>query len=129
MMSLLLGTGIPILRAIKLTSRAIDNFVYRKALRRASEEVERGIPLSTPLEKSGVFPNMVPQMIKVGEESGQVLGILDKLSKYYKEEVDTKVKMISSLLEPIIIVVLGLAVGFVVFSIIIPIYQISMSGI
>jgi type IV pilus assembly protein PilC len=129
MMSLLLGTGIPILRAIKLTSRAIDNFVYRKALRRASEEVERGIPLSTPLEKSGVFPNMVPQMIKVGEESGQVSGILDKLSKYYKEEVDTKVKMISSLLEPIIIVVLGLAVGFVVFSIIIPIYQISMSGI
>jgi type IV pilus assembly protein PilC len=98
-------------------------------LRRASEEVERGIPLSTPLEKSGVFPDMVPQMIKVGEESGQVLGILDKLSKYYKEEVDTKVKMISSLLEPIIIVVLGLAVGFVVFSIIIPIYQISMSGI
>jgi type IV pilus assembly protein PilC len=129
MMSLLLGTGIPILQAIKLTSRALDNSVYRRALSRASKDVERGVPLSTPLEKSGVFPIIVPQMIKVGEEAGQVSGILSKLSKYYKEEVDTKVKMINSLLEPVIIVILGLAVGFVVFSIIIPIYQISMSGV
>lgn len=129
MMSLLLGTGIPILRAIKLSSKSIENMVYQKALLKAAEDVERGVPLSTPLAKSGVFPEMVPQMIRVGEESGKVSEILNKLSKYYKDEVETKIKMISSLLEPVMIVILGFAVGFVVFSIIIPIYQISMSGI
>ncbi len=129
MMSLLLGTGIPILKAIKLTSRSIDNSVYQEALTSAVKDVERGVPLSTPLAKSGVFPAMVSQMIKVGEEAGQVSEILDKLAKYYKGEADNKIKVISSLLEPVIIVILGFAVGFVVFSIIIPIYQISMSGI
>jgi type IV pilus assembly protein PilC len=129
MMSLLLGTGIPILKAIRLAARSVDNILYRDALMGAAKDVERGVPLSTPLEKSGVFPKIVIQMIKVGEEAGQVAQILEKLSKYYKEEVDTKLKMIGSIIEPVVIVILGIGIGFVVFSIIIPIYQISMGAL
>lgn len=126
MMSLLLGTGIPILKAIKLTAGSMDNLIYRDALSDAAAEVERGIPFSTPLAKSGVFPIVVPQMIKVGEQAGKVSDILDKLSKYYQKETESRIKAVSSLIEPAIVVILGLGVGFVIFSIIVPIYQISL---
>jgi type IV pilus assembly protein PilC len=126
LISLLLGTGIPILRAIKLAGNSVDNLIYRDALKKAAEEVERGIPFSVPLEKSGVFPTIVPQMIRVGEQAGKVSEILNKLALYYQEESDSQIKSISSLVEPVVIIILGLGVGFVVFSIIIPIYQISL---
>jgi len=126
MMSLLLGTGVSILRAIKLTATSLDNILYRDVLTKAAAEVEKGVPLSTPLEKSGIFPVVVPQMIKVGEQSGQVSEILGKLARYYQQESESRIKAVSSLVEPVVLVILGLGVGFVVFSIIIPIYQISL---
>ncbi|GAG57880.1 unnamed protein product, partial [marine sediment metagenome] len=126
MISLLLGTGIPILRAIRLAAGSIDNLLYRDALENAAKEVERGVPFSTPLEKSGVFPVVVPQMIRVGEQSGKVSEILEKLARYYQAETDSRITAIGSLIEPVVIIILGVGVGFVVFSIIVPIYQISL---
>ncbi len=129
MMSLLLGTGIPILKAIRLTADSLENMLYRDVLSQAASEVERGVPFSTPLEKSGIFPIVVPQMIKVGEQSGKISEILSKLANYYQQEAESRIKAISSLVEPVVLVILGLGVGFVVFSIIIPIYQISLGAL
>ena len=124
-LSMLIQAGTPIIEAIEITGEVMNNSIYQKVLTRVSDQVERGIPISVQLEKSKVFPLIIPQMIAVGEKTGELEHVLENLAVYYEEESDTKIKNLTSLFEPVIIVLIGIAVAFMVFSIIGPIYNIA----
>lgn len=122
-LGMLIASGIPIIETIKITARAMNNRVYIRILKNVISQVERGIPMSVPLEKEKEFPILVPQMIMVGEQTGKLEFLMEKLADYYEDEVDTKVKTISSLVEPVTIVIVGAGVGFLIYSILYPIYS------
>ncbi len=124
-MSMLIESGIPIIEAIGIVSEVMNNVVYKESLTAAKTQVERGIPLSVPLGENKYFPRIVAQMISVGEQTGKLDELLGKLALYYEEELDTKIRGLSALLEPFIIVILGIAVAFLVIAILMPIYNIA----
>jgi type II secretory pathway component PulF len=127
-MQLLIGAGVPILDSLKIGSTVINNVIYEDSLSNVALQVERGVPLSVQLAKESVFPPMVGQMIAVGEETGELEKVLGKVSQYYQETSSENLKIISTLIEPIILVIIGIAVAFMVFSIILPIYSIAQVG-
>ncbi len=120
--SLLIRSGIPIIETIKLTAEAVGNRVYKKVLLSAIPKVEKGVPFSTPLSQSPNIPIIVGQMILVGEQTGKLDSVLKTLARFYAQETETKIKSFSSLIEPVIIVIMGLGVAFLVLSVIGPIY-------
>lgn len=122
-LGMLIASGIPIIETIRITAAAMNNRVYIRILKKVIAQVERGIPMSVPLEKEKDFPVLVPQMIMVGEQTGRLETLMDKLADYYENEVDTKIKTIANLIEPVTIVIVGLGVGFLVYSILYPIYS------
>lgn len=123
---LLLKNGIKIVEAISLTSDTIPNLVYKKSFLGAAEQIKKGEALYKYLErKPFLFPSTVSRMIEVGEKTGNLETNLLYLSEFYENEVDEKIKNLSSILEPILLIVMGLLVGFVAISIITPIYEIS----
>lgn len=124
-LAMLIQAGTPIIEALNVTADVVDNILYRELLTNAVEQVKRGVPLSVPIASSPLFPTIVAQMTAVGEQTGQLDKILANLAAYYEGEVDQKLKDISSLLEPIIIVIIGVGVGFLVYSILVPIYSIA----
>lgn len=124
---LLTAAGIPILESLTIVSEVIGNAVYKKALQESLRAVERGLTLSAELEASGVFPKIVPQMFRVGEETGKVDQVSFKMAEYFETETDHIVKNLTVILEPVILVVLGLGVAFLVLSIILPIYKLTTS--
>lgn len=125
-LGMLVNAGVPLLEAIQITSDAMDNLIYKEALERASIQVERGVTLSLALSKSELFPPLVSQMVLVGEQTGELDKTLQKISATYEEEYDTLIKGAATLIEPLIIILLALGVAFMVFAILIPIYQISL---
>lgn len=123
---LLTSAGIPLLESIGIVSDLMDNPVFKKALKESYTGVERGLPFSSLLTSS-VFPRIVGQMIKVGEETGKVDEIFFKLADYFESESDHLVKNLTVAIEPIVLIVLGIGVGFLVISIILPIYKLTTS--
>jgi len=123
--TLLIKTGIPILDALNALADVMDNEVYKRSLYKIAREVERGIPLSVPLAKDKNFPPIIAQMVGVGEQSGSLDQILDRMGVFYENSVDEKTKTMGSLIEPIIIVILGVGVGILIFAILMPIYQLA----
>ncbi len=124
--SMLVGAGVPIIQAIKLVGKVIDNTVYEKILNNVAKQLERGVPMSQPLfDQEPAFPAIVPQMIAVGEQTGKIDEVLLSLSRFFQDETEKRIKSLTSLLEPILLIIVGLGVGVIVFSILIPIYQIS----
>lgn len=121
----LVGSGVSIVESLNITSKAVGNEVYRIEIEKMTEEVRQGKALSTAMEESPLFPKTVSQMLKVGEETGEIDSMLTNLSNYYDEEVDTIVKNISTVLEPMIIVIMGLSVLFILVGIMTPIYNMS----
>ncbi len=111
--------------ALDITAEVMNNAIYEESLRNAAKEVERGIPLSTPISRSSFFPIIVGQMMRVGEKTGKLDKILNSLATFYEAEVDNRIKTISSLIEPILIIIIGIAVAIVVFGIIVPIYNLA----
>ncbi len=110
-LSTLLGAGVPLVEAVGIVSGVMTNIWYEEALQRAKEEIMIGMPLSRPLEESGIFPPMVYHMVRIGEESGNTEGMLDKLADYYDEEVEMAVQAMTAAMEPMIIIVLAVVVG------------------
>ncbi|MBI4175019.1 type II secretion system F family protein [Candidatus Berkelbacteria bacterium] len=127
-LSLLIQSGTPIIEALSITAEVVGNRFYTVAIEIAKEEVSRGIPLSVPIAKSPIFPLIVPQMILVGEETGRLDQVLESLAKYFEQETDLKLKSLASLFEPVMIIIVGIAVGFIVFAIFVPLYQIARFG-
>jgi len=124
-LSILIAGGIPILDALNISADIIPNHLYRDTIKRAAREVERGVALSEALKKEKIIPVILIQMVSVGEQTGQVDKLLMSLAQYYEKEVDQTVKSMLSLLEPILLIVLGVGVAFFVFSILLPIYNIG----
>lgn len=124
---LLTTAGVPILDSIAIVSEVTNNAVYKKALSETRLGVERGLTLSAQLDEVGVFPKIVSQMYRVGEETGKVDKISFKLAEYFESEADHLVKNLTVIIEPLILVFLGVGVAFLVLSIILPIYKLTTS--
>lgn len=122
---LLTTAGVPLLDSLNIVSDVINNAVYKKAIKETYQGVERGLTFSAQLEAVGVFPKIVPQMFRVGEETGKVDKVAFKLADYFESESDHMVKNLTTVIEPIILVILGVAVAFLVLSIILPIYNLT----
>ena len=116
----LMASGVPILQSITITRDTLDNVVIAKSLERVHDRVRDGEPLSVPLEQSGVFPQMVTSMIQVGEETGQLPEMLNRVADIYDEEVDNAVTALTSIIEPILIVFLAVVVGTIVLAMFLP---------
>lgn len=123
---LLTSAGIPLLESIGIVSDLTENSVFKKSLKAAYNGVERGLPFSSLLT-SEIFPKIVGQMVKVGEETGKVDEIFFKLADYFESESDHLIKNLTVAIEPIVLIILGIGVGFLVISIILPIYKLTTS--
>ena len=126
-LSLLIGSGVPIVDSLNISSQSVNNVLYSDAIQGAAKKVEKGLPLSGILSSDPNFPPIVSQMVTVGQETGKMDEVLDKLSTYFEGEADMKLKNLSTALEPLIMVVLGVMVGALILSIILPIYKLTSS--
>ena len=126
----LITSGVPLLEAMDITARTSGNAVIERAILKVRKAVEEGRTLADPLKETEVFPNMVTQMIAVGEQTGAMDAMLQKIADFYEEEVDVAVKDLLTLLEPIIIVFLGGTIGGVVISMYLPMFELiaKMAG-
>jgi type IV pilus assembly protein PilC len=118
------AAGVPILQSIEITATSSGNWVVEKALLKSRDAIREGIPIYKPLETEPVFPPMVTRMIAVGEETGDIDGMLTKIAEFYESEVDAAVKALTSILEPLMIVVVGGIVGAIVISMYLPMFRI-----
>jgi type IV pilus assembly protein PilC len=117
------ASGVPILQSIKITGQTSGNAMIEQAMDDVHASVKGGGTIAHPIENNELFPPMVSHMVAVGEETGQLEDMLNKVSDFYETEVDAKVKALTSLLEPIMIVVVGGIVGFIVISMYLPIFE------
>lgn len=122
-LSTLMGSGIQLVDALHLVAEMMSNQIVKHALYKAEEEVTRGIALSKPLADSGVFPPMVYHMIEIGEETGNMEEMLDKVAEYYDDEVEMATQSLLAALEPLIIVVMACVVVPIVLAIMMPMYS------
>jgi type IV pilus assembly protein PilC len=122
---LLAGAGILVVDAINILKGSMNSPIYREALVEASSQVEKGLPLAAALARTEVFPVILPQMIAVGEETGKLEEVFNKVSAYFEQEADAAVRTLTTALEPLIMVLLGIGVGFLIISVIMPIYNLT----
>lgn len=118
----LIKSGVPIMQALETVAQTAGNVVIADAVLLTRESIREGGHLSDPLKKSGIFPNMVTSMISVGEETGALDVMLAKIADFYDQEVDTAVKGLTSLIEPIVIVVMGVVIGTIVVAMFMPMF-------
>ncbi|HUC96432.1 MAG TPA: type II secretion system F family protein [Candidatus Saccharimonadales bacterium] len=123
--SALIEAGVAVLEALTVTSRAVGNSVYEEALVAAEVQVKNGKTLSSVMEANTLFPPIISQMLLVGEETGQTDKVLVKVADFYEEEVDSAVASISSIIEPVMIIIMGSMVGLIAISVMLPIAQLS----
>lgn len=124
-LSTLLSSGVPLLTAMDIVKNILDNSVLVKVLNEARENIREGESIATPLKRSGEFPPIVTHMIAIGERSGQLEEMLGHVSHNYDVQVESKLGALTSLLEPFMIIVMGVVVSFIVLSILLPILQIN----
>lgn len=122
-MSTLISTGIPMIEAIDITSKTIDNAVIKQVLYDVKENLAKGLALSEPLASMDVFPPMVSDMIAIGEETGDIDGMLNKLAAYYEEEVKLATEALLAVMQPLIIIIMACIVGFFVVAMMSPILK------
>lgn len=125
----LMASGVQMLEVLRITSKAVDNVHVAKAIGSAAQKVKGGKPLSASLKAEPVFLPLVPQMIKVGEQSGAMDQMMDKAATYYENELDNKIKAISTTIEPILMILLAIVVGGIVLSILVPVYGLASESI
>lgn len=124
-LSTLLGSGVGLIEAIDIASRTAGNIVIEEALRRSKEAVTQGRPFASPLVKEKAIPEMVVQMIAIGEQSGTLDQMLGKIADFYEDEVETSVKAMTSMIEPLMMVVLGGIIAFLVIAMYLPIFNMA----
>lgn len=128
-MSSLLLAGVSITRAVEITENVVQNTYYKQVLSRAKEAVEKGAPFSKVFEENAkLYPVMMSEMIQVGEETGKLSDMLEQISLFYEGEIENKTKNLSTIIEPILMIFIGAAVGFFAISMISPLYSV-MGGI
>ena len=124
-MNTMLTNGVPIVKSIDITQSIVDNRVYKKLLGRVSEKVQTGKAFSKALYEEPLVPNILVQMVHIGEETGELAYILKNLATFYRRELDTAIDSMIGLIEPAMIVSLGLGVGILVSAILLPMYSLS----
>jgi len=124
-LSTLLQSGVPLLAAMEIVRNIVNNVVIGDAIHQAAKDLEEGKGLSGPLSKSGLFPPLVTEMIAVGEQSGTLEGMLNRIAIAYENESQANIMVMTSLLEPVMILIMGLVVGFIVVSILLPIFEMN----
>jgi len=125
----LVGSGVPLLQVLDITGEAVDNVHIADSLHSAAEKVKGGKALSASLEGDPNFLELVPNMLKIGEDSGSMEDMLDKVADYYEKEVDNEIKAISTTIEPVMMVVMGIIAIIIVAAILLPIYGlVNQSG-
>ncbi len=124
-LAMLIQTGVPLIDAINIIALASGNEIYFQSLEKAAKRVERGLPFSESIAEEEAFPKIVSQMIMTGEETGKLDEVLFNLSRYFEVESEQKVKSLTSAIEPLIMIVLGVGVGFLVFAVITPVYNLT----
>jgi type IV pilus assembly protein PilC len=124
-LSTMFAAGVPLVEALESVAGACGNIVYEDAVLKMRDEVATGQRLQRAMENTGVFPNMVVQMIAVGEESGSLDSMAAKVATFYEEDVDAAVDSMSSLLEPLIMLILGVLVGGLVIAMYLPIFKLG----
>ena len=118
------AAGVPILQSLEITATSSGNWVIEQALLKSRDSIREGIPIYKPLEDEWVFPPMVTRMIAVGEETGDIDGMLTKIAEFYESEVDAAVKALTSIIEPLMIAVVGGIVGGIIIAMYLPMFKI-----
>jgi len=124
-MGQLINAGVPMLDTIAITGDISGNRMYRGMWRTVYSNVKQGKKIATPLSKTNLLPSAVSQMISAGEESGKLGEVLDEISAYYQKTLREKIKAVTSMIEPIMIILMGTVVGFIAMAIILPIFKMS----
>jgi type II secretory pathway component PulF len=123
--SMLIRSGVPILDTVDLVGASLSNVLYSNSMKIIRESLERGLPMSKPINENPVFPAFVGQMVMVGEQTGKVDETLMSIADYYQGQTNDMIKGLSALIEPVLIIILGVGVGFIVFAVFLPLYEIS----
>jgi type IV pilus assembly protein PilC len=121
------AAGVPLVEALDSVGGASGNYVYVQATKEIQKKVSTGTSLTASMQESGVFPSMVVQMVSIGEESGALDAMLSKVADFFEAEVDDAVEALSSLMEPMIMVVLGVLIGGMVIAMYLPIFKIGQA--
>jgi type IV pilus assembly protein PilC len=123
----LIASGVDIIKAIDITAFTSGNAVVERSLLDVKERVQEGIPIAQPLLESAIFPIMISQMVKIGEETGELELMLSKVADFYEDEVDTSIASLTSIIEPIMILGVGCMVGVIVISMYLPMFSMLKS--
>ncbi|HIN80816.1 MAG TPA: type II secretion system F family protein, partial [Planctomycetes bacterium] len=123
--STLLKSGLPALESLNIVRKIVNNALLSKTLGEVADRILEGADISTPIKNSRMFPPMVGYMIAVGEQSGELEDILDRISETYEEELDLAMQRLTALIEPVIIILLAVVVGFIIMAVLLPLLQFS----
>jgi type IV pilus assembly protein PilC len=126
-LSTMFAAGVPLVEALDSVAGAAGNYVYYEATKKIQQDVSTGVSLTNAMTNVNVFPNMVLQMVSIGEESGALDGMLSKVADFFEQEVDDAVEALSSLMEPMIMVVLGVLIGGMVIAMYLPIFKMGQA--
>lgn len=124
-LAMLIKTGVPFTEALRIVADTMANEIWHRSLLIVREDVERGIPLSAALGRHSIFPGSLTQMVAVGEQTGKLDVVLENMATFYETETNASIKSITTLIEPVILLIVAVGVGFVVVSVIVPIYGIA----
>ena len=122
-LSTLVSSGVDIIKALEITGATSGNYVVEQSLADIRTRVHEGVPISQPLQEDPVFPPMVGQMVKIGEETGELDGMLGKVADFYEDEVDSSIQSLTSIIEPILMIGVGIMVGTIVIAMYLPMFK------
>jgi type IV pilus assembly protein PilC len=122
-LSTLVAAGVDIIKALEITGQTAGNWVVEEALRGVRAKVHEGVPIAQPLVENPVFPPMVSQMVKIGEETGELEKMLGKVADFYEDEVDSSIQSLTSIIEPIMMILVGLMVGVIIIAMYLPMFK------
>jgi type IV pilus assembly protein PilC len=122
-LSTLVAAGVDIIKALEITAQTAGNWVIEEALKDTSIQVQEGVPIAQPLMDNPVFPAMVSQMVKIGEETGELEKMLGKIADFYEDEVDASIGALTSIIEPLMMMLVGLMVGVIIISMYLPMFK------
>jgi type IV pilus assembly protein PilC len=122
-LSTLVAAGVDIIKALEITAQTAGNWVVEEALKETREKVQEGVPIAVPLSTNDVFPPMVSQMVKIGEETGELEKMLGKVADFYEDEVDAAIGALTSIIEPLMMMAVGLMVGVIIIAMYLPMFK------
>jgi type IV pilus assembly protein PilC len=119
----LVASGVDIIRSLEITGQTSGNSLIEEATMHVRERVHQGVPIAVPLAESPIFPPMVAHMVRVGEETGELEKMLEKIADFYEDEVDTSVATLTSIIEPLMMIGVGIMVGIIIISMYLPMFK------